>query len=325
MARSVRQEDGVRASVGTMPRPGRRPRPDQAPEPGPAPAAVPPAADPRRGRPARPALAQPAVPGRTAVPVQRPDTGPRPAGRRGPRVPPQAPVVPLPAAPLAAGRQRPGAPQAVAVPRLAGPGLRPGPGAPWRVPPGERTATGPQAALRTTGPQPALRTTGPQAALRTTGPQAALRTTGPQPAERSLGPVWPVPAAEQEDQAAPAVPQPQGSPERAGGSHRMPFVLLLCGLLGGALISALVISTTLAEGSFQITKLQNSTSNLVRQRSVLEEEVAQAQSPQTIAERATKLGMRRVAELRFLDLTTGKTSNDGPTWSGAANAPGYAP
>jgi hypothetical protein len=105
----------------------------------------------------------------------------------------------------------------------------------------------------------------------------------------------------------------------------MPFMLLLCGLLGGALISALVISTTLAEGSFQITKLQSSTSNLTRQRSVLEEAVAQAQSPQTIGQRALKLGMRRPGELRFLDLTTGKTSDDGPTWSGAANAPGYAP
>jgi Na+-transporting NADH:ubiquinone oxidoreductase subunit NqrC len=105
----------------------------------------------------------------------------------------------------------------------------------------------------------------------------------------------------------------------------MPFMLLLCGLLGGALVSALVISTTLAEGSFQITKLQDSTSALAKQQQVLEEEVAKQQSPQVIEQRAAKLGMRRFQELRFIDLTTGKTANDGPTWIGAVNAPGYAP
>jgi Na+-transporting NADH:ubiquinone oxidoreductase subunit NqrC len=105
----------------------------------------------------------------------------------------------------------------------------------------------------------------------------------------------------------------------------MPFMLLLCGLLGGALVSALVISTTLAEGSFQITKLQDSTSALAKQQQVLEEEVAQQESPQVIEQNAAKLGMRRVAELRFIDLTTGKTANDGTPWIGAANAPGYAP
>ena len=36
-------------------------------------------------------------------------------------------------------------------------------------------------------------------------------------------------------------------------SPRMPFILLLVGLLGGALVSLLVISTTLAQGAFQIT------------------------------------------------------------------------
>jgi hypothetical protein len=159
-------------------------------------------------------------------------------------------------------------------------------GAPWRVP----------SVKRATGPQPA----------RTTGPQP-VRTTGPQPA---------VPSAQ------PAQSQLAAS---AFGSHRMPFVLLLCGLLGGALISALVISTTLAEGSFQITNLQASTSSLARQRQTLEEQVAQAQSSPQIYQRAIQLGMRRPGELQFIDLKTGKTTNDGPTWSGAVNAPGYAP
>jgi hypothetical protein len=101
----------------------------------------------------------------------------------------------------------------------------------------------------------------------------------------------------------------------------MPFVLLLCGLLGGALVSALVISTTLAEGSFEITKLQNSTSSLARERQALLQQVAQAQSAPVIAVKAGRLGMREVSELRFLDLKTGEITTD----AGSPDAPRYLP
>jgi hypothetical protein len=115
---------------------------------------------------------------------------------------------------------------------------------------------------------------------------------------------------------APAVAPP--------GTHRLPFVLLLCGLLGGALVSALVISTTLAEGSFQISNLQDSTISQARQLQSLQEQVAQAQSAPEIASRATALGMRPVGELRFIDLKTGKLTTDGTDWQ-AYIPPGYTP
>jgi Na+-transporting NADH:ubiquinone oxidoreductase subunit NqrC len=106
----------------------------------------------------------------------------------------------------------------------------------------------------------------------------------------------------------------------------MPFFFLLCGLLGGALISALVISTTLAEGSFEITRLQQSNNALAKQRQMLQEQVAAAQSAQTIEERALKLGMRPVGELRFLDLKTGKVQTDAGNGAVAAiDVPGYTP
>jgi hypothetical protein len=101
-------------------------------------------------------------------------------------------------------------------------------------------------------------------------------------------------------------------------------VLLLCGLLGGALVSALVISTTLAEGAFEISNLQNSTTAQAKQLQSLQEEVAQAQNPQQIETRAAKLGMVGVSELRFVDLKTGKIATDAdPDWVGAI--PGYTP
>ena len=153
------------------------------------------------------------------------------------------------------------------------------------------------------------------------------------------GAPWRVPPARRAARPRPAGPRvPQAEPAQRTGTqapaprpvpaaepHRMPFVLLLCGLLGGALVSALVISTTLAAGSFTISKLQDSTSVLARQRQALEYQVAQAQSAQVIEERAARLGMRRTGELLFVNLKTGKTTSDGPTWSGAVNAPGYAP
>jgi hypothetical protein len=132
--------------------------------------------------------------------------------------------------------------------------------------------------------------------------------------------VQPAPKAATAPGARPA-PRPVAAP---AGTHRLPFVLLLCGLLGGALVSALVISTTLAEGAFEITNLQNSTSAQAKQLQSLQEEVAQAQSAQQIAGRATKLGMVGVGELRFVDLKTGKTTTDAnPDFVGTI--PGYTP
>ena len=183
-------------------------------------------------------------------------------------------------------------------------------------------------------PVPPRRPAAPRQALPVREQEAGRRAAGP-PNQRVAPPRRAMPRGPREDPAQPAPqhgapgqaakPQQPGAPAAAAGPHRMPFVLLVCGLLGGALISALVISTTLAEGSFTISKLQNSTSALARQRQALEDQVAQAQSAQVIEERAAKLGMRRTGELWFVNLKTGKVTDDGPTWVGAVNAPGYAP
>jgi cell division protein FtsL len=188
------------------------------------------------------------------------------------------------------------------------------------VPPQAAAATergGPQAAAAPAGPGSRRR------AARAAAPQRA-RATGPQPTVRQAQPAQ---QAQSTQQAQPAQQAQRTQAARAAvtGPRRMPFVLLLCGLLGGALVSALVISTTLAEGSFQISKLQDSTSSLAKQQQSLENEVAQAQSPQRIAQSASQLGMRRTGEVQYVDLKAGKVTNTGPVWSGAKNAPGFAP
>ena len=109
-------------------------------------------------------------------------------------------------------------------------------------------------------------------------------------------------------------------------SPRMPFILLLVGLLGGALVSLLVISTTLAQGAFRITNLEKQNASLARQEQTLTNEVAQAGNPAVIANEARQLGMRPNPHLGFIDLKTGKIVVGKPSRAEAAiNVPGYTP
>ena len=120
-------------------------------------------------------------------------------------------------------------------------------------------------------------------------------------------------------------PRPAARPARRS-RPRTPFILLLVGLLGGALVSLLVISTTLAQGAFQITNLQQQNTNLARQQQTLTDEVAQAGNPSAIASEAAKLGMRQNPDLKFIDTKTGKIVTGKVTKSDAAyDAPGYTP
>jgi Na+-transporting NADH:ubiquinone oxidoreductase subunit NqrC len=106
----------------------------------------------------------------------------------------------------------------------------------------------------------------------------------------------------------------------------MPFILLLVGLLGGALVSLLVISTTLAQGAFQITSLQQQNANLAREEQTLSNAVAQAGNPAVIASEAAQLGMRQNPNLRFINLKTGKIVSGKVSKSDAEiDVPGYNP
>jgi hypothetical protein len=89
----------------------------------------------------------------------------------------------------------------------------------------------------------------------------------------------------------------------------MPFILLLVGLLGGALVSLLVISTTLDAGAYRINNLTQYNANLGKYVQVLDEDVANAQNPATVTQKAYQLGMRQDPNLLFLDPSTGKISS----------------
>jgi cell division protein FtsB len=165
------------------------------------------------------------------------------------------------------------------------------------------------------------------------GTGTLTRPAGPgaEPRPRRPGPTVAPPVAPRQGRRPQATIQPPRKrvAQRAAArrtTHRMPFFLLLCGLLGGALVSVLVISTTLAAGSFEITRLQQSNDALARQRQQLQEQVAAAQSAQVIEQRAYQLGMRPVGVLRFINLKTGKIATDAGSGAvPASQVPGYTP
>ena len=129
--------------------------------------------------------------------------------------------------------------------------------------------------------------------------------------------------------AAHPATRPPARPQlaRARVRHpRAPFILLLVGLLGGALISLLVISTTLAEGSYQISGLQQQNTSLAKQEQLLTQQVAQDAAPAQIAQEAEELGMRPNPNLQFIDVKTGKVVTGHPSAAQQEiDVPGYTP
>src|SRR5690242_4753038 len=166
------------------------------------------------------------------------------------------------------------------------------------------------------GPDPKTARPGKVTAPRHTRPEPRPGTA-PRPGSRTAVP--PRPAG-----TRPAGPRP--ARPRGARSSRTPFILLLVGLLGGALVSLLVISTTLAQGAFRITSLQEQNANLAREQQTLTNEVAQAANPAVIASKAEQLGMRPNPHLGFIDQKTGKIIVGKPSRAEAAiNVPGYTP
>jgi hypothetical protein len=172
------------------------------------------------------------------------------------------------------------------------------------------------------GPVPVSGRTAAPASAASRVPRTRKPSTAPQPplagqAPKAQAPKAPSAPKAQALKAQQALRTLRPSPARA--ASRMPFLLLVCGLLSGALVCALVISTTLAEGSFRISQLQQQDNALARQRQQLEAQVAAARSAQVIEQRAYQLGMRPVDVVRFLDLRDGKVKTDA-TGGGAERA-----
>ena len=244
------------------------------------------AAQPRPGRRGRP--------GRPARPAARPAAG----------------TVAAPAAravtePAAGARTEPAA------------GARTEPAARARTEPAARARTEPKARIGARpkariAAGPAARATAP-AAARATAP-AAARVTAPPAAKTAVGSA----------QAGAGTGRATAAAGRRSAA-RTPFILLVCGLLGGGLICLLVINTTLAAASYRINALQRSNTEAAQRVQELQQQVATEESPGSIEQRAQRLGLREQPVLNFVDLRTGRSYTTPATAPGVYAVPGYTP
>jgi len=87
--------------------------------------------------------------------------------------------------------------------------------------------------------------------------------------------------------------------------------VLLLGLLGGGMVCLLVVNTTLAANSIEISNLQQQNAARSEQVQELQQQVASERSAATIEKEATRLGMRPDTALQFVNLRT--KSIEGPS------------
>ena len=97
----------------------------------------------------------------------------------------------------------------------------------------------------------------------------------------------------------------KGVPARVSGLGRVPFLLILAGVLAGGLVVLLMLQTAVQEQSFDVRRLQNQATELAYQQAQLEAEVQQKSTPAEIARQATTLGMVPNPYSVFIDVRTG--------------------
>ncbi|MBW3647074.1 MAG: hypothetical protein KY440_04785 [Actinobacteria bacterium] len=101
---------------------------------------------------------------------------------------------------------------------------------------------------------------------------------------------------------------------------RATFLVLLVSLLVGGLIGLLMLNTVLARDAFVLDRLKEQGRALADQEQALEREVELLRSPQSLAVRATELGMVQAGPPAFLRLPDGTVL--GAPVPGAAVPPG---
>ena len=94
-------------------------------------------------------------------------------------------------------------------------------------------------------------------------------------------------------------------PTRQGGLGRLPFMLILAGVLVVGLVGLLMLQTRVQEQSFEVRQLQATATQLSYKQAQLEAEVQQKATPAEIARQATALGMVPNPHAVYIDVRTG--------------------
>jgi outer membrane murein-binding lipoprotein Lpp len=88
------------------------------------------------------------------------------------------------------------------------------------------------------------------------------------------------------------------------------FLAIVGGLILGGMAALLVLNTSLAQGAFELQRLQAQQSDLEVSEQALQQQVEAAQSPDALKERADQLGMVPVTVPAFLRLADGTVLGD---------------
>jgi cell division protein FtsB len=98
---------------------------------------------------------------------------------------------------------------------------------------------------------------------------------------------------------------------RQAAPPRTPFVLLVVGLLGGALVSLLLLNTVLAQDAFTLSELQRDNKQLSERKQALQEDINRENSPAVLHAKARALGMVDGKRPAFIDARTGRVTEGG--------------
>ncbi len=98
---------------------------------------------------------------------------------------------------------------------------------------------------------------------------------------------------------------------RSVAPPRAPFVLLVVGLLGGALVSLLLLNTVLAQDAFTLSELQRSNQQLSERKQALQDDINRENSPAVLHAKARGLGMVDGQRPAFIDARSGRVTEGG--------------
>ncbi|MCW2863010.1 MAG: ftsL1 [Actinoallomurus sp.] len=88
---------------------------------------------------------------------------------------------------------------------------------------------------------------------------------------------------------------------RATTAPQAPFAVLVVGLLGGALVSLLLLNTVLAQQAFTVGELQQENQRLDERKQALQEDITRETGPEVLHAKARRLGMRDAGHPVYLD------------------------
>lgn len=91
-----------------------------------------------------------------------------------------------------------------------------------------------------------------------------------------------------------SVPRPRGR------LARMPFLMVLAGILAVGMVGLLLLNTTLQNQAFQASELKRTAAEMNYQQGELESAVAKADSVSELSRRASQLGMRPHREVAYV-------------------------